>query len=260
MPWSPIRPACCPENRQMPYRSRSSRGRSQPQAPMRMMEQVRRQRPAPQSSLEGFGRMKPQNDLLSATGTTIFTVMSALAVQHDAINLGQGFPDYEGPEDVVEAAAAALKDNRNQYPPMTGLLELRQAVSSHNKRFYGIDADPNGEVIVTSGATEAITACLMAVLNPGDECVLIEPLYDTYLPVVKLLGAIPKLVRLSPPEMGAAAGRAGRRLRAEDQGHPVQLADEPDRQGLHRRRAGLHRRSRRPGTTATPSATRSTST
>ncbi len=144
--------------------------------------------------------MQPQNHLLSAIGTTIFTVMSALATEHGAINLGQGFPDYDGPPDVVKAAADALLDGRNQYPPMTGLPELRAAVASHNKRFYGIEADPNGEVIVTSGATEAITACLMAVLNPGDECVLIEPLYDTYLPVVKLLGAIPRLVRLNPPD------------------------------------------------------------
>lgn len=144
--------------------------------------------------------MKPQNDLLSATGTTIFTVMSALATQHQAINLGQGFPDYDGPEDVVRAAADALLDGRNQYPPMSGLAELRNAVAAHNGRFYGLDIDPNAEVVVTSGATEAITACLMAVLNPGDECVLIEPLYDTYLPVVKLLGAVPKLVRLSPPK------------------------------------------------------------
>lgn len=144
--------------------------------------------------------MKPQNDLLSATGTTIFTVMSALANEHGAINLGQGFPDYDGPADVIHAAAAALLDGRNQYPPMTGSPELRQAVANANRRFYGIEADPNTEVVVTSGATEAITACLMAVLNPGDECVLIEPLYDTYLPVVKLLGAIPRLVRLTPPE------------------------------------------------------------
>lgn len=144
--------------------------------------------------------MQPMNHLLSATGTTIFTVMSALAVQHGAINLGQGFPDYDGPEDVIEAAAAALKDGRNQYPPMTGVPELRHAVADANRRFYGIEVDPDREVVVTSGATEAITACLMAVLNPGDECVLIEPLYDTYLPVVKLLGAIPKLVRLSPPK------------------------------------------------------------
>lgn len=144
--------------------------------------------------------MKPQNDLLSATGTTIFTVMSALATEHGAINLGQGFPDYDGPADVIEAAAAALKDGRNQYPPMAGHPDLRQAVAAHNRRFYGLEIDPNAEVVVTSGATEAITACLMAVLNPGDECVLIEPLYDTYLPVVKLLGAIPKLVRLTPPK------------------------------------------------------------
>jgi aspartate/methionine/tyrosine aminotransferase len=144
--------------------------------------------------------VKPQNDLLSATGTTIFTVMSALATEHGAINLGQGFPDYDGPEDVIEAAAAALKDGRNQYPPMSGHPDLRNAVAAHNRRFYGLEVDANAEVIVTSGATEAITACLMAVLNPGDECVLIEPLYDTYLPVVKLLGAIPKLVRLTPPK------------------------------------------------------------
>ncbi|HEV7457244.1 MAG TPA: aminotransferase [Roseococcus sp.] len=144
--------------------------------------------------------MQPMNNLLSATGTTIFTVMSALAVQHGAINLGQGFPDYDGPEDVIEAAAAALKDGRNQYPPMTGVPELRRAVAEANRRFYGLDVDADREVVVTSGATEAITACLMAVLNPGDECVLIEPLYDTYLPVVKLLGAVPKLVRLSPPK------------------------------------------------------------
>ncbi|MCO6415114.1 aminotransferase [Siccirubricoccus sp. KC 17139] len=144
--------------------------------------------------------LKDQNALLSGIGTTIFTVMSALAMQHGAINLGQGFPDYDGPEDVIEAAAAALKDGRNQYPPLTGVPELRQAVATHNRRFYGLEVDPNAEVVVTSGATEAITACLMAVLNPGDECVLIEPLYDTYLPVVKLLGAVPKLVRLSPPD------------------------------------------------------------
>ncbi len=144
--------------------------------------------------------MKPVNSLLAATGTTIFTVMSALAQQHRSINLGQGFPDTDGPADVLRAAAEALMDGRNQYPPMTGLPELRQAVAAANKRFYGIEVDPNTEVVVTSGATEAITACLMAVLNPGDEVVLIEPLYDTYLPVVRLLGATARLVRLTPPK------------------------------------------------------------
>ena len=144
--------------------------------------------------------MKPANTLLAATGTTIFTVMSALAARHGAINLGQGFPDVEGPSDVVRAAAEALLDGRNQYPPLTGLPELREAVAAANARFWGLAIDPAAGVVVTSGATEALTACLMALLNPGDEVVLIEPLYDTYLPVVRLLGAVPRLVRLEPPD------------------------------------------------------------
>jgi N-succinyldiaminopimelate aminotransferase len=144
--------------------------------------------------------LKPANALLSATGTTIFTVMSALAAQHGSINLGQGFPDTDGPSDLLQAAADALRDGRNQYPPMTGVPELRHAVAAANRRFYGLEVDADREVVVTSGATEAITACLMALLNPGDEVVLIEPLYDTYLPVVRMLGAIPRLVRLTPPK------------------------------------------------------------
>lgn len=143
--------------------------------------------------------MKPHNSLLASTGTTIFTVMSALAAEHGAINLGQGFPDEEGPEAVVRAAAEALLDGRNQYPPLTGVPELRRAVAEANRRFWGIAVDPDSEVVVTSGATEAITASLMALLDPGDEVVLIEPLYDTYLPVVRMLGAVPRLVRLEPP-------------------------------------------------------------
>ena len=144
--------------------------------------------------------MKSGNSLLAAIPTTIFTVMSALAVRHDAINLGQGFPDTDGPRDLVEAAAAALLDGRNQYPPLTGLVELRQAVADCNRRFYGLEIDPAREVVVTSGATEAITASLIALIDPGDEVVLIEPLYDTYLPVVRLLGGIARLVRLRAPE------------------------------------------------------------
>jgi N-succinyldiaminopimelate aminotransferase len=143
--------------------------------------------------------MRPASSFLGSLGTTVFTVMSALATEHKSINLGQGFPDTEGPEDVVQTAADALKDGRNQYPPMPGLAELRQAVAAANQRFYGLDIDWTKEVTVTSGATEAITACLMAVLDPGDEVVLIEPLYDTYVPVVRMLGAVPRIVRLTPP-------------------------------------------------------------
>ena len=157
--------------------------------------------------------MRDLNHQLAGLGTTIFTVMSALAAEHGSINLGQGFPDTDGPADVLKAAADALMDGRNQYPPMTGVPELRQAVAAANKRFYGIEVDPNTEVVVTSGATEALTASLMALINPGDEVVLIEPLYDTYMPVVRLLGAIPRVVRLTPPnwdlpraELAAAFG------------------------------------------------------
>lgn len=144
--------------------------------------------------------MKSPNTLLAQTGTTIFTIMSALASQHDAINLGQGFPDEQGPPDIVQAAADALLDNRNQYPPLTGVPELRCAVAAANQRFYGLEINADNGVVVTSGATEAITACLMALINPGDEVVLIEPLYDTYLPVVLMLGGIPRIVRLNPPD------------------------------------------------------------
>ncbi|MFT8644867.1 MAG: aminotransferase class I/II-fold pyridoxal phosphate-dependent enzyme, partial [Gluconacetobacter sp.] len=140
--------------------------------------------------------MKPLNSLLSGLPTTIFTVMSALAVRHDAINLGQGFPDTEGPADLIEAAAAALRDGRNQYPPLTGVPELREAVARANARFYDLAIDPAREVIVTSGATEALAASLMALLDPGDEVVVLEPLYDTYVPMIRALGAIPRPVRL----------------------------------------------------------------
>jgi aspartate/methionine/tyrosine aminotransferase len=114
---------------------------------------------------------------------------------------------------VIAAAAAALRDGRNQYPPLAGVPELRAAVAAANHRFYGLDIDPAREVVVTSGATEAITACLMALLNAGDEVVVFEPIYDTYLPIVRMLGAIPKVVRLNPPnwdlpraELAAAFG------------------------------------------------------
>ncbi len=143
--------------------------------------------------------LKPVNNQIAATGTTIFTTMSALAVQHGAINLGQGFPDREGPADILEAAAAALFDQRNQYPPMTGVAELREAVAAANRRFYNLDIDPVAGVVVTSGATEALASCFTALINPGDEVILFEPLFDTYLPVIRMLGGIPKLVRLNPP-------------------------------------------------------------
>ena len=142
--------------------------------------------------------MKDLNRVLGGYGTTIFTVMSALATQHKAINLGQGFPDSSGPDSLIRVAATALLEGNNQYPPMMGVAELRQAVAAQNKRFYGLDIDWEKEVIVTSGATEAIADCLFAVVNPGDEVIVIEPLYDSYLPIAEQAGAVIKTIRLTP--------------------------------------------------------------
>ncbi len=143
--------------------------------------------------------MKPANSLMAGLGTTVFEVMSALARQHQSVNLGQGFPDDKGPEEVRQAAARFLLEGHNQYPPMMGIPELRQAVAEHAGRFQGLDIDWQSEVLVTSGATEALGDCLFGLIEPGDEVVLIEPLYDSYLPIVRRAGGIPKLVRLEPP-------------------------------------------------------------
>jgi aspartate/methionine/tyrosine aminotransferase len=143
--------------------------------------------------------VKQGNAILSGYGTTIFEVLSALAREHLSVNLGQGCPDDPGPDDVRQAAADFVMTGHNQYPPMMGIPELRQAVARHNKRFYGLDIDWQTEVMVTSGATEALADCLFGLIEPGDEVVLIEPLYDSYLPIVRRAGGIPKLVRIEPP-------------------------------------------------------------
>ena len=139
------------------------------------------------------------NPVFAKQGTTIFTVMSALATQHKAVNLGQGFPDLDGPEAIRAAAAKVLMEGPNQYPPMQGLPELRRELSAHAKRFYRLDYDWSDEVLVTSGGTEALTAAIMGLAGPGDEVVLIEPAYDSYRPIVEASGAVPKTVTLAPP-------------------------------------------------------------
>jgi N-succinyldiaminopimelate aminotransferase len=140
------------------------------------------------------------NLVFSNLPTTIFTVMSALAVEHQAINLGQGFPDEDGPLPIREAAARALQKDSNQYPPMKGLAELRHALASHTERFYGLRFDPDSEIVVTSGATEALTASILAFARPGDEVVLIDPSYDSYRPIAETAGAIVRTVKLTPPD------------------------------------------------------------
>ena len=144
--------------------------------------------------------MKPTNSIYTGLPTTIFEEMSRLAIAHGAVNLGQGFPDVDGPEDIRRKAAEALIAGPNQYPPMLGVLELRQAVAANWRRFHGLDVDPAREVLVTSGATEALSDAINAIVEPGDEVVLIEPLYDCYLPLVKRAGGVPRLVRVTPPD------------------------------------------------------------
>lgn len=139
------------------------------------------------------------NSVFAALSTTIFDTMSRLAREHGAVNLGQGFPDDPGPPDVRQKAADAVMTGWNQYPPMMGLPELRQAVAAHYKRFQSLDLDPDSEVMITSGATEALAGALMALIEPGDEVVLFQPMYDAYLPLVRRAGGVPKFVKLKPP-------------------------------------------------------------
>ncbi|HTE62887.1 MAG TPA: pyridoxal phosphate-dependent aminotransferase [Solirubrobacteraceae bacterium] len=155
---------------------------------------------------------------LAEFGTTIFAEMSALAARTGAINLGQGFPDTDGPREVVEAAVDALRGGQNQYPPGPGIPALRAAVAAHQRRFYGIELDPDGEVLVTTGATEAIAAALLALCEPGDEVVTFEPYYDSYAACIAMAGATRRLVTLRPPDYAvdpdALAAAFGDRTRA----------------------------------------------
>lgn len=163
-------------------------------------------RPFLSSRLEGFG-------------TTIFAEMSALAMRTGAVNLGQGFPDTDGPPEIAEAAIAAIRAGHNQYPPGIGIPELRLAIAAHQQHWYGIELDPDEEVLVTAGATEAIAASLLALCEPGDEVVTFEPYYDSYAACTAMAGANRRVVTLRPPdyhfdpaELRAAVGSRTRLL------------------------------------------------
>lgn len=139
------------------------------------------------------------NAIFSSLPTTVFEEMSGLARTLGAVNLGQGFPDDPGPEAIRAKAAAAVLNGYNQYPPMAGLADLRQAVATHYNATQGLDLDWQGEVTITSGATEALAASFLALIEPGDEVIVFQPFYDAYPPLIRRAGGVPKLVRLEPP-------------------------------------------------------------
>jgi methionine aminotransferase len=146
------------------------------------------------SNLDG-----PLRSRLPASGTTIFTVMSALADRHGAVNLGQGFPDFPIDPALVDHFTAAMKAGHNQYPPMAGLPALREAIAAKAERLYGRSYDPGEEVTVTAGATQAIYTAIQALAHPGDEVIVFEPAYDSYIPSIRLAGAVPVRVPLTAP-------------------------------------------------------------
>ena len=139
------------------------------------------------------------NPLYEQMNVSVFERMSALAAEHGAVNLGQGFPDFGWPDEILEAAARAVKDGSNQYPPSRGLPALREAVAAHYSRFYGAGYSAN-QVCVTSGATEALGAAILATVSPGDEVIILTPAYDSYAPMIRRAGGVVREVALQPPE------------------------------------------------------------
>ncbi len=164
--------------------------------------------------------------LSDPASTTIFEIMSGLARELGAINLGQGFPELEEPPELIAAAQRALADRSNQYPPMRGLPELREAIAAYYRAEQGLNIDPAG-IVVTSGATEALAASLLALVQPGDEVVLIQPLYDAYLPLVQWAGGTAKLVSLEPPHWSLPLDRLAAAIGPKTKGIVLNTPNNP---------------------------------
>ena len=172
---------------------------------------------------------------LSDFGTTIFTEMTRLAIEHRAINLAQGFPDFDGPEFAKEAAIAAIRAGHGQYARMTGVPEIHRALSMKYRRDWGLDYAPDAEITVTSGATEAIFAAIQGICDPGDEVVLLEPYYDSYKASVRMAGAVPRIAtlrapgwRFDPDEVRAAFGKRTRALLVNTPHNPTGKVFSPE--------------------------------
>lgn len=186
-------------------------------------------------------------DALGRTRPTIFAEMSALAAEYDAVNLGQGFPDEDGPPEVLEAAIEAIRRGLNQYPPGRGTVELRRAISEHRERFRGDAPDPEREVLVTVGATEAIAASLLALLRPGDEVVTLSPYYDSYAAIIGLAGARHVTIPLrgddfqpDAPGIDAAIGPRTRVVLLNNPHNPTGSVIEPEHLERIAARAAAH--------------------
>ena len=155
---------------------------------------------------------------LPSVGTTIFTRMSTLAAEKGAVNLGQGYPDFDCDRKLVDAVYQAMLDGHNQYPPMTGIVQLRQAVADKIERLYGRSYQPDSEITITAGATQAIITAILAVVHPGDEVIVLEPCYDSYIPSVQLAGGVVVPVSLQPgtfrPDLAAIAAAITPKTRA----------------------------------------------
>jgi len=144
--------------------------------------------------------VKTTSARVAGLGTTIFAEMSALALRTGSVNLGQGFPDTDGPDDVIDVAVEAMRTGANQYAPGTGIPVLRQAIADHQRRWYGLALDPDSEVAVSTGATEAIAAAILGLVDPGDEVVVLEPYYDSYVAVLEFAGGVRRPVTLRAPD------------------------------------------------------------
>ena len=179
--------------------------------------------------------------------------MSALAASTGSINLGQGFPDTDGPSEVLEAAIDAIRAGVNQYPPGLGDPDLRRAIAEHQQRWYGLEVDPDTQVVVTAGATEALAGAMLGMLDAGDEVVLFEPMYDSYQAGIALAAATPVPVLLTPGVRRPLALRRRCALRRHLRSHEARVVEQPaqpDRQGVRSRRTGADRTGRdrpRPG-------------
>ena len=161
--------------------------------------------------------------------------MSALAVRTGSLNLGQGFPDVDGPPEVIAEAVAALESGHNQYAPGIGVPALRQAIARHQQRHYGLELDPDRQVVVTTGCTEGVAAALLGLVDPGDEIVVLEPYYDSYVAMIQMAGGVRRPVTLRAPDFRLDLDELRAAVTRRTRVHAGQLAAQPDRHGADRR-------------------------